>query len=518
MAPQRALQTNPQPDTDAASTSSAPGAPPEPAIRTVVALLFANLALSAVFAALTLLFRHNVLDYQLGQHPGAGDPQELRRQLSLTLWTRPVPILAVSVLYVWVVRQLRGGSRRAYLRVRVIPLVGLAAVGYLMVSAQYPEWLRAVQGLQLLLLGALVVAVNRRAVRAAFARGPAPTARPGNRRAALALVVLTPVVAELTLGTTPLAMAWLIVLWLPIYGAGVLLIRELVRRTGGGWAGLLLLGVAYGVVEEGLALQSLTSPSLYHAATWAPRVLGINTAYTELNLIYHPVFSVAIPIALVELLFSRHGHAPYLRRGGLIGTGLVALLGVGLLRVSVPPNADPGYVAPPAALLGFTTLVAVLAIIALWVLPRRAGRRHPTGQATLRRPPRPAVVGMLCGAGALGFLGLLFPFGGASQPAFTHGLWVLAPMLAAAALAVGVGLVLRRWSAAPCWTRRHRLVAITGALVAHTAFGVAAKAHTTLDVAGLTAIGVVLVVLLAVLDRRLAAGPNVRNEPLERTI
>ena len=62
-----------------------------------------------------------------------------------------------------------------------------------------------------------------------------------NRRAALALLVLAPTVAELALGSTPIHLAYLLLLWLPIYGAGVLLIREVVVRTGRGWASIGIL-------------------------------------------------------------------------------------------------------------------------------------------------------------------------------------------------------------------------------------------------------------------------------------
>ena len=57
---------------------------------------------------------------------------------------------------------------------------------------------------------------------------------------------------------------------------------------------VLLLGAAYGIVEEGLALQALSSPTIYGAAGWAPRVLGLNSAYAELQIPYHAVFSAAI--------------------------------------------------------------------------------------------------------------------------------------------------------------------------------------------------------------------------------
>ncbi|MGI5224679.1 hypothetical protein [Actinoallomurus sp. CA-142502] len=477
------------------------GRPHARAVRLVLILLFANLALSIVFAGLTLLFRHGILDYQLARHPGP-DPAKTRDKLALTLWTRPIPILLVAVVYLWVGRRLRQGVRAAYLRVRVVSLVGLVAVAYLILTGAYPPWLRVIQGAQLLLLVALVVAVNRRRMRTGFPRGPKRPRPRGARRAAFTLVLIAPVAAELTLGTVKVKMLWLVLLYLPIYGAGVLLIRELVRRTGGGRGSILLMGLVYGLIEEGLALQSLTSPHLYGAAGWAPRLLGVNTAYTELNLPYHVVFSVLIPIALVELVFPTLGSTPYLRRGGLVITGIVAVLGVALLRVSVPPSEDPGYVLPGAALIVIVVLVVVLSVVALRVLPRRAARVRAAVAV-----PRPAVAGVVSAVAALGFIGLLYPFAGARHPAFTHGAWVLVPMLAAAALAVGAGLALWRWTAAADWTSRHRLAAISGALIAHTVFGVVANTHTVPDTAGLTVIGVVMIVLLVLLGRRLDGVP-----------
>jgi hypothetical protein len=439
------------------------------AVRLVVVLLIANLALGAVFAALTLIFRQDVLGYQLARHPGAD-----RAALERTLWTRPMPILVVAVLYFWVARQLLAGVRRAYRRVRIVSAAGLLAVGWLLVTAAYPAWLRIVQGGQVALLAALIVAVNRRAVRASFTTAPPPDARPRNRHAALLLIVLAPVVAELSLGNVPLRMAWLMLVWTPIYGAGALFLREVVRRTGGGHPHLLLAGVAYGLVEEGLALQSLTSPHLYGAAAWAPRLAGLNTAYTELNLPYHAVFSVTVPILLVELVFRRHGTAPYLRRGGLIATGTVALLGAVLLRVSVPPTEDPGYTMPLVAVIAMVAAVSALLVLALRV---RTGRRSVRPLA----PPAAGLVAVVATVATFGFLALLFPFAGADRPFFTHGRWVLAPMAAAALLLTATTLLLRRWAADRRWTLAHLLWACVGALVGHTGFGLLANAETVAD-------------------------------------
>ncbi|MEU7869002.1 hypothetical protein [Dactylosporangium sp. NPDC049140] len=458
------------------------------AIRLVVGLLIAALTVSVSFAVLTLVFRHDVLAYQHARHPGA-DPAALER----TLWTRPIPILAVTVLYVWVIRRLRAGAAGAYRRVRIVSAVGFLAVAYLFLTAEYPAWLRGLQGVQLALLALLIVAVNRPVMRSAF---PAvPDERPRNRRAAWLLVLAAPLVAELSLGTIPLRTAWVLLVFAPMYGGGALFLREIVRRTGGGYANLLLMGVAYGIVEEGLVLQSLTSPHLYHAADWAPRLFGLNTDYTLLNLVYHAVFSLTIPVVLVELCFPAHGTRPYLRRGGLVATGVVALAGAAIVRLAVPPAEDPGYTMPLGAVLGFAAVALGVAVVAL--------RVHPKPALALRAPS-PLPLALTTGAAALLFFGLARPFGGARQPLFTHGSWALLPMAAATAVVVLLAYRMRRWSAGVSWSREHLIAAVTGALVAHTVFGLLGQADGALDRGFLAA----LAVLTAALGAAALRGPT----------
>jgi hypothetical protein len=416
-------------------------------MRTVLALLYANLALGLVLTGVSVA---------VAPH----DPSTLTRA---SIW------VVAGLAYLRIARRLRDGVRTAYTRIRVLSLIGVVAVGWLVISGRAPSGLRALQIGQLALLAGLVVAVNRPSVRARFPKGPRPTRR-GNWRAALLLAVLAPASAELTLGTVPWRMAWLMLLYVPIYGAGALFVREVVRRASRGWPSLLLMGLVYGLVEEGLALQSLTSPHLYGAASWAPRILGVNTAYAELNLPYHAVFSVFIPVVLVELLFPA---TPYLGRTGLVGTGIVAVLGAALIRVSVPPAEDPGYVLPTAALITLVALIVALSVLA-FRLPRFT---VPPG-----RPPRPLIVGLFAAGAVVVYLGLLWPFGGG------RGAWAFLPMTVAALVGAGAAIVLARWSAA--WTPRHRLAAVTGALLAHTAFGLATAATSTVDRIVLAGLGI----------------------------
>src|SRR5256885_16843146 len=102
-----------------------------------------------------------------------------------------------------------------------------------------------------------------------------------NRRPLLALVLLSPVIAEMLSGSTP-PLEWLnpiavlFLIWL--YGAGVLVMRETAVRWKTGWPSILLLGAAYGIIEEGLAVKSLFDPGWMGlgALDWHGRWFDVN--------------------------------------------------------------------------------------------------------------------------------------------------------------------------------------------------------------------------------------------------
>lgn len=326
----------------------------------------------------------------------------------------------------------------------------------------------------------------------------APPGRPRFlRRAALVLVVLTPLIAELALGSTPIRMAWLVLLWMPIYGAGVLLIRELAVRRGRGWPSILLLAVGYELLEDGIGLQALTSPHLYGAADWGARILGFNLPYWFANTAYHAVFTVAVPIALTQMLFPSHRRRPYVGRFGLAVTAVVMVLGVLVLRVSVPPSEDPGYQAPMPFVLGCVALIVAISVLALTAVPRSAPQRIDADV------PQPAALALASGVATLVFFALVFPMFGARQPAFTSGLFVLVP-LALALIGIAIGYrYLTRLSHSSGWSERHALALIGGALVAHSFGGMVIMADTAVDRTGLVVIVLATIAGWALLDRRL---------------
>ena len=135
---------------------------------------------------------------------------------------------------------------------------------------------------------------------------------------AVVLVLLSPVVGELLSGSSPPAEFFnplTFVLLTAFYGSGALLVRELTVRWKKGWPSILLLGMAYGIVEEGLAVKSFFDPAWMDLGVLGVygRWAGVNWVWAVGLTLYHAVFSIAIPIALTYLLFPQRAHEAWIR-------------------------------------------------------------------------------------------------------------------------------------------------------------------------------------------------------------
>ncbi|MFZ0890895.1 MAG: hypothetical protein WB778_05065 [Thermoplasmata archaeon] len=90
---------------------------------------------------------------------------------------------------------------------------------------------------------------------------------------------------------------------LGLYGPGVLLIRDAMVRWRKGWAALLLLGAAYGLLEEGTALSTLfnSHASVVSGLGFYGHYLGVNWIWVIGILQIHAVYSIGLPILLCGL-------------------------------------------------------------------------------------------------------------------------------------------------------------------------------------------------------------------------
>src|SRR5690242_1845194 len=207
---------------------------------------------------------------------------------------------------------------------------------------------------------------------------------------AIALFFLAPLVAEFLLGDFPLTYLPLVLVFAPMYGGGALLIREVTRRTGHGWPTMVLLALAYGVFEEGITTQSLFNPDYAHAHLldrgFIP-ALGIAVPWTVFVLGLHTVWSISVPIALVEALTPGRRTTPWLRTPGLVVVSALFVLGVVL--TTAESLRDNHFRAPWPALAVVLFVTAALAVLALSVphgpapRPGRAPSPWPVLPATL---------------------------------------------------------------------------------------------------------------------------------------
>jgi hypothetical protein len=98
------------------------------------------------------------------------------------------------------------------------------------------------------------------------------------------LFLLAPYIGEFVLGNQPITAFPTLVLLAPMYGGGALLIREVARRTTGGWPVIIVLAAAYALLEEGPIDQMLFNPAYLGLDSFAEQApipgLGISASLT----------------------------------------------------------------------------------------------------------------------------------------------------------------------------------------------------------------------------------------------
>ncbi len=166
------------------------------------------------------------------------------------------------------------------------------------------------------------------------------------------------------------------------YGSVALLVREFWRRTGAGWAAVLLLGMAGGAINEGVI-----------AGTWYrvqypgyALVGGIDPAVAAGLTVFHALVSAVLPILLVELAFPAAAG-----RAWLPGPALAAccLLLAATTASGFAAQADRGL--KLAVLAGVAATVAVA--MSLPGNREAAARPAPSPPAPDPPPPAPLVPG-----------------------------------------------------------------------------------------------------------------------------
>jgi len=327
--------------------------------------------------------------------------------------------------------------------------------------------------------------------------------RPRWRLPVIALFLLAPWTAECSWGGfTAAEFPFVVAILAPMYGGAAVLIREVARRTGGGWPAIVLLAAAFGVLQAGLVDQSLLNPGFLEntefrdlgpasRATLIPEI-EISAAQLLDYVGNHIALSICAPIAIVESLVREdRRYEPWL---GIPGLVLVAVIYVsGSLLIYSDTAATDGYTPTTTQLGAVVRAAVVLIVVAVLIGLRRATVRSDRAGP---RAVHPLWVGALVASVSLvGWLGTG---------------WVFVAVRVVV-IAVAATLVVL-WSRRPGWGQAHVLAAWGAGLVvaAGTAYLVPTYAPASPQAAliGDIAISVITATLLLAATRRLRRTPQ----------
>lgn len=264
----------------------------------------------------------------------------------------------------------------------------------------------------------------------------------------LGLFFLAPFVGEFLLGNIPITGMGLGLLLAPLYGSGAILVRELGRRAGG-WPSMFLLAAAYALIEEGPVDQLIWNNSYAgHDYLTGPSyvpLLGTSVEVVQSILALHTIWSICVPIALVETL-ARPG--PWLRTRGLVVVGLLFLAGSAF--VFFGNYYEERFMAQWWQFAYAGVAIAALVFAAFRVRPRSA----LPGVA-----PSPWLVGVSSLVATSAYWGSVTLIGGDWFEWVGVAIWCVVVVL-------GVVLV-TRWSRLSGWDQRHRFALAAGAVLTY---------------------------------------------------
>ena len=318
---------------------------------------------------------------------------------------------------------------------------------------------------------------------------------------AFTLIFLSPFIAEVLSGATRVSFLYAFVPEMMMWGCGALMIREVVKRWGGGWTSIVLLGLALAVFEECIVQQTSLAPLPWPAISAEyGRRYGVNWIYFLYMLGYESVWVVVVPIQVTELIFPERREVTWLRTGGMITSVVVFLLGARVAwyawiqRLRPMVFHAPNYYAPWSTIVVFLAVIAVLILLAY--LTRYVERRDST---TRTAPPAWSMVAAALLLGFPWYRLLVLIFGERSTQ----------PYWAAMGLAVVWGgfayFIIRYWSVGRGWNDMHRWGLTFGAVLVCMIAGFSGSSTwPRMDLIGKWVFDVLAVIGFVLLARRIS--------------
>ncbi|MCD6576786.1 MAG: hypothetical protein J7K66_02075 [Anaerolineaceae bacterium] len=177
----------------------------------------------------------------------------------------------------------------------------------------------------------------------------------------ITLMIISPVLGEMISGSSPPSEYFQpipILLFTMLYGIGAVIIREISRRWKKGWVSILLMGMAYGIFEEGIMVRSFFDPGWQDLGELAVygRWIEVNWIWSIALTIFHAVVSISIPIAITELIFSNKKDILWLSNKEVIIFGIIFLINAPLGTFFGMKITTAGMLASVLSIIGLVFL------------------------------------------------------------------------------------------------------------------------------------------------------------------
>lgn len=311
---------------------------------------------------------------------------------------------------------------------------------------------------------------------------------------AIVLFVLSPLVGEFLLGNLSITMLWILPMIALLYGCGAVIIRETARRLQLGWPSMIVLALAYAIIEEAFVTQSLFNPNFLGlrlleygfmpdfeiSIWWTVYVLGI-----------HVIWSIGVPIALTESLVPDIRRTPWL--SPVEFTILVFIFLLYSTASFVNTSLNSSFMASNAHLLTSAGIVVILIAIALLL-----GRVDMNRYSSPIQLPSIRAVGMI--AFLLGSVFMSLSIVHDAIPASLNTGGMISVVL------IG-GLLFLWWSKQPGWSVYHSWAVPSGLVLTYAWYGFyqipsEGDASWLVDIAGNALFAGCTVILLVIAKKR----------------
>ncbi|MBF6341544.1 hypothetical protein IU450_37545 [Nocardia abscessus] len=313
------------------------------------------------------------------------------------------------------------------------------------------------------------------------------------------LIVLAAAIPEILTGTTTLTGSTTIlsnIVGLPLriglYGPGALLIREVVRRRGGSWPSMLILGALFAAIFEGLLEPGWLTPQLFppHGHPYGA-AFGVFWTYAAFNIVFHSIWSVTLPIVLTETLFHRRRFHSWLGATGIRLAAVIFILDAAFSAIYFRRVTLPRY-GVDADIDAVKYLGVVVFLVLLALLSGRSIKWAIQIEHSATRVPPPWAVGLTAGAGTLVWFATIAP------DSWARHLPIPATLLLQFAIAAAGYLLVREWTTRVGWENRHRLAVVAGALAGETLGGYLLFHRTGANLVFEFGVGIVAVTALVI--------------------